>query len=300
MVEFSPSGKDAGFSMGFAGDTMNTAWYLKRCLPQTDTVDFLTAVGTDRVSDQMIAFLEQAGIGTTHILRRHDRTVGLYIIQLDNGERSFSYWRSESAARTLACADVDLASVLAGATMAYFSWITLAILGPQDRTRLLQSLSKYRDGGGIVAFDPNLRARLWVDATDMTDTVTQAAAVSDIILPSFDDEAAWFLDPTPEDTAKRYANTGARLVVVKNGSGPILVRNTGIVTRHEPTPVANVVDTTAAGDSFNAGFLAGHRAGLPIAETIRAAANLAAQVVQCRGALMAELDVETRHLVDRT
>lgn len=290
MVEFAPSGTDGTFRMGFAGDTMNTAWYLRRCLPRSAEVDFLTAVGRDPVSDQMIGFLDRAGIGVAHIARRSDRTVGLYVIQLENGERSFSYWRGESAARGLAGPDADLAGALAGAGMAYFSGITLAILPPPDRTRLLDSLRAFRAGGGTVAFDPNLRPRLWDTPAEMTDAVMQAAAVSDIVLPSFEDEAAWFTDTAPEDTARRYADRGAGLVVVKNGPGAILARDDGTMTRHDPTPVARIVDTTAAGDSFNAGLLAGRLEGLPLSGSIRAAADLAARVVQSRGALISAPD----------
>lgn len=288
MVEFAPSGADGAFRMGFAGDTMNTAWYLRRRLTRSVTVDFLTAVGTDGMSDHMIGFLERAGIGVAHIARRSDRTVGLYVIQLEHGERSFSYWRGESAARTLACADADLSRALRGATMAYFSGITLAILPAPDRNRLLDRLRDFRAAGGTVAFDPNLRPRLWDTTRDMTDAVTYAAAVCDIVLPSFEDEAAWFGDTAPTDTARRYAASGAGLVVVKNGPGTILACDNGTMTRHDPTPVADIVDTTAAGDSFNAGLLAGRIEGLPLAAAIRAAADLAARVVQSRGALISD------------
>lgn len=288
MVEFAPSGVDGAFRMGFAGDTMNTAWYLKRRLPRSAEVDFLTAVGTDRVSDRMIAFLEDAGIGVAHIARRPDRTVGLYVIQLENGERSFSYWRGQSAARSLACADANLPGALAGATMAYFSGITLAILSVSDRTHLLDNLRALRASGGTIAFDPNLRPGLWQAREDMTEVVTRAAAVSDIVLPSFEDEAVWFGDATPEATARRYASSGARLVVVKNGPNSILVCDSGVLSWHDPTPVTEIVDTTAAGDSFNAGFLASHLEGMHLADSIRAGADLAAKVVQLRGALISD------------
>jgi 2-dehydro-3-deoxygluconokinase len=287
MVEMAPTGRAGEFHMGFAGDTMNTAWYLRRLLPETDRVDYLTAIGTDTVSEQMLAFLADAGIGTAHVFRRDDLTVGLYLIQLSGGERSFSYWRGESAARTLARDAGALTRALAGAQVAYFSGITLAILPDDDRDRLLGALRAFREGGGEVVFDPNLRPRLWQAPETMLAAVMQAAALSDIVLPSFEDEASWFGDADPLATAARYADRGARTVVVKNGPGPVLAWDNGVTSELEPVSIARVVDTTAAGDSFNAGFLAARLGGQPVPEAIAAACALAAKVVQSRGALIA-------------
>jgi len=286
MVEMAPQTAPGDYRMGYAGDTLNTAWYLRQLLPVTDDVDYLTAVGQDAVSDGMIRFLTDAGIGTTHVMRRSDRTVGLYLIQLAQGERSFSYWRGQSAARTLAQDAKALDAALSGAAMAYFSGITMAILASDDRARLLDRLAAFRAGGGQVVFDPNLRPRLW-DATDtMLQVIIQAAAVSDTVLPSFDDEAAWFGDVDPLATAARYVAAGATEVVVKNGAGPMLVQCHGDVTHVTPAPVSNVVDTTAAGDSFNAGYLAARSGGTSVAAALDEAAQVAAQVIRARGALM--------------
>ncbi|TKA96061.1 sugar kinase, partial [Cereibacter changlensis] len=101
MVEMAPTGEPGTFAMGFAGDTLNTAWYLRRALPGW-SVDYATCIGTDAVSDRMLGFLEDAGIGVGHVARLAERTVGLYLIELRDGERSFSYWRGQSAARLLA------------------------------------------------------------------------------------------------------------------------------------------------------------------------------------------------------
>lgn len=286
MVEMSPTETAGQFRMGFAGDTMNTAWYLRRLLSSDEVIDYVSAVGTDAVSDNMTDFLERAGIGTTHVLRRAQRTVGLYLIQLHDGERSFSYWRGESAARTLARDGSDLSRALAGADIAYFSGITLAILPPVGRKNLLDALRHFRMAGGEVAFDPNLRPRLWGDPSEMTAAITEAALVSDIVLPSYEDEATWFGDVDPAATARRYAQGGAGLVIVKNGPGQILAWDAGTISRHDSVAVQDIVDTTAAGDCFNAGILAGRLRGLSMEQAIRSAAGLAAQVVQARGALV--------------
>ena len=287
MIEMAPCAAAGTFQMGFAGDTMNTAWYLRQLMPATDHVDYLTAVGTDAVSDQMVEFLDDAGIGTDKIARVPDRTVGLYMIQLKDGERSFSYWRGQSAARTLAMDSVRLTEDLSGADIAYFSGITIAILPDEDRIVFLDILRNFRARGGTVIFDPNLRPRLWNSVDAMTTAIMEAAAVCDVALPSHEDEADWFGDANPEATVARYRKAGAQTIVVKNGDGPILAWDAGQSTTFTPAPVTNVVDTTAAGDSFNAGYIAGRISGSTIDQAIGAGAKLAARVIASRGALVA-------------
>ena len=239
MVEMAPVATEGQFCLGYAGDTLNTAWYLRRLLGAGDQIDYFTAVGNDAISEKMLGFLQQAGIGTERILRRDDKSVGLYMIQLQDGERSFCYWRSNSAARTLAADPVPLQAALDGADLAYFSGITLAILPPADRSRFLTVLRQFRSGGGIVVFDPNLRPKLWASPDEMTQAVMQAAAVSDIALPSYDDEAHWFGDGSPEATLQRYAAAQVGCCIVKNGSGRILAGDGGQRMICDPDPRCN-------------------------------------------------------------
>lgn len=286
MVEMAPSGIPGGFTMNFAGDTFNTAWYLRKSLPAAWHIDYVTAVGTDAVSRKMLEFMSAHGIGTSHIARLADRTVGLYLIELDGAERHFSYWRGQSAARSLARDAGALARAVSAAKLVYFSGITLAILDPEGRRVLLDTLAAARAEGAVIAFDSNLRPRLWGSHEEMCRTIEQAAARADIVLPSFDDEATFFGDASTADTALRYAAQGARLVVVKNGPGPVLTWVAGRMAEHAPVAVAAPVDTTAAGDSFNAGFLAEWIQSGDVSRSIAAACALSARVICRRGALV--------------
>ena len=286
MVEMAPC-EDGAYSRNFAGDTFNTAWYLRRLLPQSSSVDYCSAVGEDRISERMLAFMEQSGVGTRHVRRVADRTVGLYMIELDNGERSFAYWRSNSAARLLAEDREWLASAVAGKTLILFSGITLAILSQAHREVLLEVLAGARAAGTRIAFDPNMRLRLWLDASRMCEAVLDAAGVADIVLPSFDEDGQYYGDASPRETIERYRNAGASTVVVKNGPGRVHAedRVEGDVT-FDPRPVASVADTTAAGDSFNAGFLAARLDGQSMVQAIEKGALLSARVIGQRGALV--------------
>lgn len=290
MVELSPTAEPGQYGLGFAGDTLNTAWYLRRLLAPGDQVDYVTAVGQDRISDQMLAFLEGAGIGTAHIQRRADSTVGLYLIQLDNAERSFAYWRGQSAARAMVQDADALRGALKGADIVYLSGISVAILPAADRQVLAGILADYRAAaGGRIVFDPNLRPRLWQDSAEMTAAIMDFARLSDIVLPSYEDEAAWFGDTDPAGTMVRYRDAGADCVVVKNGPGDIFVWAADGDFVASVEPCESIVDTTAAGDSFNAGFLSALLSGQTTRDAVKAGAALSGKVIGKYGALV-EID----------
>ncbi len=285
MAELAPTATQGEYRLGFAGDTFNTAWYLRQIAPEMP-VGYLSAVGDDPLSADLLAFMDAAGLDRSSVLQVAGKAVGLYLISLSPGERSFAYWRGQSAARGLADDETALAQAMDQAQLIYFSGITLAILNEAGRARLLAAIAAARAQGKTVVFDPNLRPALWSAPDAMTRTVMQAAAHSDIVLPSFEDEARWFSDGSVQATAARYADQGAGIVVVKNGAGDVYHQSpdgSGIVP---VPPVPALVDTTAAGDSFNAGFLAGHLRGQGINDSIAGACAVAARVVQSPGALV--------------
>lgn len=288
MVELSQAGQSDLWRLGIAGDTLNTAWYLRRLLPADWAVAYCSRVGESEFSGKMLDFLAAEGIETTHVTRDPRREIGLYAITLKDGERSFSYWRDTSAAKGLADDPAALATALDGVDLAYFSGITLAILPEAGRARLIEALAAARAAGTQVVFDPNLRPRLWPDAATMRDRIEAAAAISDLVLPSFDDEHAHFGDVEPQATVARYLSRGAGQVVVKAGGDPIRYggrEGEGVAegfAREQP------VDTTAAGDSFNAGYLAARLAGADIPAAIHAAHDLSRRVIRHRGALVRE------------
>lgn len=287
MIELSQAGNGL-LRQGFAGDTLNTAWYARALLPAAWAVDYATVLGHDPASDQMLAELAAVGIGTGRIARHPTRVPGLYLISLsEGGERSFTYWRDTSAARTLADDAGWLSQVCDGADAIYVSGITYAILLPEGRARLRARLAAARQNGQRVIFDPNLRPRLWPDAATMCHEITAAAAVADIVLPSHDDEAQHFGDASPRETALRYRDLGAAEVLVKNGGGPMV----SCLAGHDPAdlpplPRVDPVDTTGAGDSFNGGYLAARLCGMPIPEAAQRGHAVAMRVVGHRGALM--------------
>ncbi|HTO33817.1 MAG TPA: sugar kinase [Pararhizobium sp.] len=278
---------------GYAGDTFNTAYYARIFLPQDWSVDYLTAVGNDTVSDDMLAFIESTGVGTSHIRRVEGRSPGLYMIHLKDGERSFSYWRSVSAAKTLADDADHLRAAIEASGIIVFSGITLAILAPPAIETLLSELRRAKAAGKTVVFDPNIRPRLWDDKATMRDTITAGARAASLVMPSFDDEATHFGDADVAATISRYRSLGVDNVVVKDGAaGVTLAFGNAAPEFVESAKVDRIVDTTSAGDSFNGAFIAHHAVNGDAQSAARFAAATAATVIQHHGALVAKDKLE--------
>lgn len=287
MVELAPT-SDGNLRQTFAGDVFNTLWYVAPALGAGWQVRFQSAVGVDALSDEMIVFAQEAGIDCSAVLRLPGEMPGLYMIRLKNGERSFLYWRGQSAARRI-MENADLvANQITQAAVVYFSGITLAVLPPDARSALVTLMARARDIGALVVFDPNIRPSLWDSADTMRIVLTRAAEAASLVMPSYDEEAIHFGDISPEQTALRYHDGGAPIVIVKNGSAPVFTKTAQGICSYDTPPLSGpLVDSTAAGDSFNAGFLAEYLISHDISMAVRAGQRLAATVVQGRGALVA-------------
>jgi 2-dehydro-3-deoxygluconokinase len=285
MIEMS-GGAGNLYRLGYAGDTLNTAWYARALLPPDWQVDYVTALGDDRYSAEMRAFLERHGIGTGHIRTVPGRRPGLYLIHQEAGDRHFTYWRGQSAAKLLADDPAALSDAFADAGLIYFSGITLAILDPRARGRLMHAIVAARDNGARIAFDTNVRPALWTSPRVMASALTAAASIADIVLPTHSDEAPLFGDTHPEATALRYRDLGAQEVAVKNGAAAGHLAAGEIANALGPEGSPQVVDTTGAGDSFNGAYLAARLTGQEPLDAARLAHRIAGVVIGHPGALV--------------
>ncbi|MBI1172513.1 sugar kinase [bacterium] len=283
MVEMAPV-EGGLYRRGFAGDTFNTAWHMAQWLGPAAEVGMVTRIGRDSLSDAFAAEMAADGLGLSGVFRDETRRMGLYLIQLDGVERSFHYWRETSAARHLADDESALRAALAGASLIHLSGITLAILSPEARERLFGLLAEARATGAVVSFDPNIRPRLWTSAAALRDTIARMLTLTDIGLPSFDDEAAHWGDTSPAATIERFRQAGVAEVVVKDGAGPVTCLIAGRAETFDTPPVTGIRDTTGAGDAFNAGYLAARLTGLPPQAALRAGQALSAVVLRHNGA----------------
>lgn len=272
-------------ALSYAGDTYNTAVYMARLGLQTE---YVTRLGDDAYSDQIIEQMQAEHIGTEMIERVPGRSPGLYIIRnTPDGERDFSYWRGEAPARELFAdpnESVRLYQQLQGVDAVYLSGITLAIMTETARQSLFDALAKLRHKGAKVVFDSNYRPRLWQSAKAAQSTMLAMLEHTDIALLTLDDEQLLWGDGSIEGCQKRYRSL-SELVLKRGAEDTVLLLNG---ERHRvPVPkVDTVVDTTGAGDTFNAGYLAARLNGASAEEAAANGTRCARVVIQHRGGVI--------------
>ena len=289
MAEIRTDGVE-GFALGFAGDSYNTAVYAAREIGAPGAVAYLTRVGDEPLSTAFVKQAADEGIDVGHVAVDPDRHIGIYSVSTDaHGERNFHYWRSESAARRLFAVG-ETAIFMQDADIIYLSGITLAILTPAARHRLVEALISRRSAGSKIAFDSNYRPKLWETASAARRTIQAMWDITDIALPSVDDEMALFGDPTEMAVIDRFAGRHWDGIAIKRGMrGPVSPKLDPEAHPDFP-PAARVTDTTAAGDSFNGGYLAAFLAGKGEAERLAAGHALAVRVVDAPGAIIPRRD----------
>ncbi len=289
MLELSESpSRDAGqLQLGFGGDTLNTAIYLSRLGVPTG---YVTALGDDRHSDWLIDCWHREHLDTQGVERIAGTRPGLYWIKTDeHGEREFSYWRKEAPVRQLLDDHERVArlrTLLSKAQYIYLSGITLSLFSAASWNTLLELLDGARAEGAKIVFDGNYRPAGWDSKDEAQERFESLCRKVYMALPTFEDEQQLFGDGSPEETQARLAALGVAEVVVKQGpSGCHIWTDRGPLSVPVPR-VVKPIDTTSAGDSFNAGYLAARFEGQDPEQAARLAHRLASIVIQHRGAIV--------------
>lgn len=272
--------------LSYGGDTLNTSIYLARLGVE---VDYVTALGDDSMSAWMLAQWREEGVGCNLVARYPNTVPGLYMIQVDSqGERSFLYWRKGSPATRLFDDPTEAANLfdkLLAYPQIYLSGITLALYAEPARHRLFDFLVRYRAQGGKVLFDGNYRPGLWSGPEVARDAYEHMYRVSDGVMPTDEDEAMLFGPEEPEAVVKRLRSYGVDEVILKMGANGCLIGNSS-ENQWLPSESVEVVDSTAAGDSFNAGFMAAKCQGASSIAAAKSAHKLASTVILHRGAII--------------
>lgn len=274
------------WNMGVAGDTYNVAVYLNRLGKKAH---YMSALGRDPFSLEILAAWKDEGISDEYVVTHPERIPGLYAIRVDeNGERSFEYWRSQSAARAFfECTGASaLMQRATKASALYLSGITLSLFSDAERVQIISLAKSVRASGGDVIFDSNFRPRGWPDKPTAKRVIEEFARQVTIALPTLDDDRALFGDDGHEACARRWLGFGVREVAVKLGDAGSFVASRETTRLVPPEKILAAKDTTGAGDSFNAGFMAARLDGRDIAEAALIGNRLAAEVVQQQGAII--------------
>lgn len=281
MLELSGSGV-SGWNLGHGGDTLNSAVHMARLGCE---VGYFTAIGTDPFSQQLRQAWLAEGLDCSLVLTDPARGAGLYAISVDGlGERSFAYWRGESAARQMFAlpASAVAAQHAAQSDLLAFSLISLAILPPEGRAALLGIARKVRAAGGLVAFDGNYRPRLWSSREEAVAARDEAISTASIGLPTLEDEAALSGLHSAGQVAAHWQSLGCAETIVKLGAAGCRLPDGQIIP---PDRAMTPVDTSGAGDAFNAGYLAARLAGAGPAEAARKGHRLAGWTIMRAGAI---------------
>jgi len=291
MIELSQQGRE--MSRGFGGDTLNTAVYVARQVArQALRVDYVTALGTDSFSREMIAAWQAEALHTGLTQQMDNKLPGLYVIETDaRGERTFYYWRNDAAARYwLDGEQADaICQQLAHYDYLYLSGISLAILSPSAREKLFALLADCRANGGKIIFDNNYRPRLWPSREEAQAAYRAMLTLTDIAFLTLDDETLLWGDAPVSAVIARTQQAGVSEVVIKRGADACLVAVGDEPLLEVPAvrlPPQAVVDTTAARDSFSAGYLALRLTGGSAADAAKRGHLTASTVIQHRGAII--------------
>jgi len=282
MIELSKSG-DGLLSESFGGDSLNTAVYLARLGVR---VDYVTALGDDPWSDEMLRRWRSEGIGTGRVVRVPGRLPGLYVIDIgDKGERRFFYWRQNSAARLLfeLPETPEIAAALPRYDLIYLTGVSLSLYGETGRARLFDVLDRARAQGRRVAFDTNFRPRGWPDVEVARLAYREALQRSDMVLASSEDLELLFGN---DGLGELPLGNPDVEVVLKLPDPTVRIHHAGDAHVVPGEPAHDVVDTTAAGDSFAASYIAARLAGADVVAAARMGHRLAGAVVRCRGAII--------------
>jgi 2-dehydro-3-deoxygluconokinase len=279
MVEFAGSANSNAWQQNFGGDSFNTAVYLARA---GLSVGYMTRLGDDGFSNKVLGILRDEHIHLDYVDVIANRQMGLYTIHNSaNGERSFSYWRGQSPAREM----FDQPAKIPACRHFYFSGISLAIIAKTGLNHCIAFLQELKQRNVRIIFDPNYRPKLWSSPEETQRVYKAALALCDLVLPTFDDEQALWGFKDLDECRAFYQQFPISELVIK---APDLSCHVFIDDQHivKATTPVKALDTTGAGDSFNAGYLAARLRNQAVETAIADAQALSAQVVQCRGAIL--------------
>lgn len=276
----------ATLHQSFAGDVYNSAVYLKRCFPQV-TTSVVTALGQDNLSKKMLERFESEQINTQLVFAHDTKVPGMYYIETDeHGERSFIYWRNDSAAKKVVdFLDADALEQLSQGDMFFFSGISLAIIEESAREDFWKVVKQLKDAGVKIVFDPNYRARLWNSVEETKEQYHLAFTFADITLPGVEDLTTLYDVHSVEAVVEYLKPYQIEEIVVKNGPESVVTKEGDTLQSHTIVPVKNVVDTTSAGDAFNGVYLGARLSDKSISSAVQLAAKAAGTVIQQPGAI---------------
>ena len=280
---------DGRYLLTHGGDTFNFAQYLAWLSGEEDKVFYLTAIGNDSLSEEMLNSWKYAGLQTDLIMHDKERTSGLYFANTDaEGNRDYIFYRSTAAAKEMFShpKSQEIFKRALEGDVIYASLISLMILSPSDREKLIAVFEAANNKGITTVFDTNFRASGWISSKEAKEWLEKIAPFTSIALPTNDDCLHIFDEKEPDAIIERFQALGVKEVVVKCGADGCQGSSEGNTFKVKPSAPIEALDTTAAGDSFNAGYLYGKLRGHTPAISAQVGNQIAGEVIQHRGAII--------------
>lgn len=248
LIEFNQQA-DGRFLQGFGGDVSNVAIAAAR---QGAKAAMATRLGADNFGDAIMALWAREGVDASAVARDPDAPTGIYFVLHGPEGHRFEYRRAGSAASLMGPDELPLEAIRA-ARLLHLSGISQAI-GDKAADACFAAIAEARAAGVTVAYDTNLRLKLWPLARARA-VIHAAVAGVDIVLPGLDDARALTGREDPEAIVRFYLDLGPSVVALTLGEAGAVVADRERVLRLPPRP-ARLVDASGAGDCFDGAFLA--------------------------------------------
>ena len=259
LLEFNqtrPAGAGAGnqYLQGFGGDTSNAIIAAARLGCRTA---YVTRLGHDAFGRKFLELWKSEGVDASGVRVDSDAPTGIYFVTHGEHGHEFSYLRAGSAASRMRPIDLPL-DVIRAAKALHVSGISQAISASACDS-VFAAIDVAKEAGGKIAYDPNLRLKLW--PLPRAKAVIQATiALADVFLPSLDDVTIVSGRDDPNAILDWCHELGATLIALKLGAEGVIVSTTGRREHVRGFPVQSV-DATGAGDCFDGAFLTRWLAG---------------------------------------
>ncbi|VEI58933.1 fructokinase [Pasteurella multocida] len=216
------------------------------------TTGFIGRVGDDPLGRFMLQTLQQENVCTQHMSLDPQQRTSTVIVELNEGERSFTFMVNPSADQFL-----DLSDLPHFNSNDWLHCCSIALINEPSRSTTFEAIRRIKAEGGFFSFDPNLRESLWKSSAEMKSVVNQVVALADVL--KFSEEELVFLTDSKDlseatsKLAKRYPEKLIIVTLGKLGATYYLQGESELVSCKPLIPV----DTTGAGDAFVSGLLFG-------------------------------------------
>ncbi len=254
LVELNQKDEGAPFAPGFGGDTSNVVIAAARLGAKTA---YVSAVGADRFGQSLLALWRREGVDVAHVKINGGAHTGLYFVTHNASGHEFSYMRAGSAASRMSEEDIP-AALIRSARVLHVSGISQAI-SSSAADAAFEAIAIARQAGRLVAYDTNLRLKLW-PLTRARAITHEAMRQADIALPSLEDAQQLTGLSAPDAIVDYYLKLGAQIVALKMGAQGALAATPQSRQRLAPLRVA-AIDATGAGDAFDGAFLSEYLRG---------------------------------------